>query len=129
MSELLSAQNDDYRQRKALESDLADLIERVKRLEAARPPPQDDALLNQEQAASPHRGEAAHAGDVEAPGKRPTLQQDWSIGLLQEIRHRRLARCAMCNSGPERERGRRRLKTATAGDSETPRLPEARSAF
>jgi len=51
MSEILSAQNDAYRRRKGLESDLADLIERVKRLEAARPPPQDDPLLNQEQAA------------------------------------------------------------------------------
>jgi predicted DNA-binding transcriptional regulator AlpA len=51
MSEVLIAQNQDYQRRKALESDLADLIERVKRLEAARPPPQDDPLLNQEQAA------------------------------------------------------------------------------
>jgi predicted DNA-binding transcriptional regulator AlpA len=51
MSQVLSAQNDDYRRRKALESDLADLIERVKRLEVARPPPQGDPLLNQEQAA------------------------------------------------------------------------------
>jgi predicted DNA-binding transcriptional regulator AlpA len=50
MSEILN-ENDDYRRRKALESDLADLIERVRRLEAARPPPQDDLLLNQEQAA------------------------------------------------------------------------------
>src|SRR5262245_3712746 len=51
MSQALSAQNEDYQRRKALESNLADLIERVKRLEAARPPPQDDPLLNQEQAA------------------------------------------------------------------------------
>jgi len=51
MPEILSAQNDDYQRRKSLESDLADLIERVKRLEAARPPPQDDPLLSQEQAA------------------------------------------------------------------------------
>jgi hypothetical protein len=50
MSETLSAQNEDYRRRKALESDLADLIERVKRLEAARPPPEQ--LLTQEQAAA-----------------------------------------------------------------------------
>src|SRR5262245_4849280 len=52
MSETLSAQNEDYQHRKALESDLADLIEHVKRLEAARPPPQDDPLLSQEQAAA-----------------------------------------------------------------------------
>jgi hypothetical protein len=51
MPKSLSAQNDEYRRRKALEADLADLIERVKRLEAARPPPQDDQLLTQEQAA------------------------------------------------------------------------------
>jgi hypothetical protein len=50
MSQALSAQNEDYRRRKALESDLADLIERVKRLEAARPLP--DQLLTQESAAA-----------------------------------------------------------------------------
>jgi predicted DNA-binding transcriptional regulator AlpA len=51
MSQTLSARNEDYQRRKALESDLADLIERVKRLEAARPPPPDDPLLSQEQTA------------------------------------------------------------------------------
>jgi len=53
MPDAIIPQSEDYRRRKGLESDLADLIERVKRLEAARPPPpQDDPLLTQEQAAS-----------------------------------------------------------------------------
>jgi hypothetical protein len=51
MPTILSSQNDDYRRHKGRESDLADLIERVRRLESARPPPQDDPLLNQEQTA------------------------------------------------------------------------------
>ena len=51
MPENLSARNDAYRHGKGLESDLADVIERIRRLEAGRLPHQDDPLLNQEQAA------------------------------------------------------------------------------
>jgi len=84
MPEIFSAQNDDYQRRKALESSLADLIERVKRLEAARPPPQVSA-------AQPGTGrgcrwgEAADTGDVAAPGERAALQQDRQIRVLQTI--------------------------------------------
>jgi predicted DNA-binding transcriptional regulator AlpA len=51
MPENLSARIDAFRRGKGLDSDLADLIERIRRLEGGRPPPEDDPLINQEQAA------------------------------------------------------------------------------
>ena len=48
MSSVLGEQNLEYQHRKRLEAQLADLIERVARLEATRP----DQLLTQEQAAA-----------------------------------------------------------------------------
>jgi predicted DNA-binding transcriptional regulator AlpA len=51
MPETIIPGNDAYQRRNGLEADLADLTERVRRLEAARPP-QNDPLLTQEQAAS-----------------------------------------------------------------------------
>jgi predicted DNA-binding transcriptional regulator AlpA len=50
MSKALQEQNLEYRILRGLESDISYLMERVKSLEAARPPP--DRLLNQETAAS-----------------------------------------------------------------------------
>jgi predicted DNA-binding transcriptional regulator AlpA len=43
--------NAEYQIRRSLESDVASLMERVRALEAARPPP-DERLLNQESAAA-----------------------------------------------------------------------------
>ena len=43
--------NKEYQHLAGLQSDVADLIERVKRLEAARPPPQEQYLSQQEAAA------------------------------------------------------------------------------
>ena len=50
MPESLSNLNVEHLFRKSLESELADLIKRIERLEAARPPP--DQLLTQEAAAA-----------------------------------------------------------------------------
>jgi predicted DNA-binding transcriptional regulator AlpA len=50
MSKALQEQNVEYRILKGLESDISYLMERVRLLEAARPPP--DRLLNQEAAAT-----------------------------------------------------------------------------
>jgi hypothetical protein len=51
MAEDLNQANIEHIFRKGLESELLDLIKRVQRLEAARPPP-DQQLLSQEQAAT-----------------------------------------------------------------------------
>jgi predicted DNA-binding transcriptional regulator AlpA len=51
MSKVLAEQNDQYKILVGLESDIAYLMERVKALEAARPPPKE-RLLNQESAAA-----------------------------------------------------------------------------
>jgi len=51
MSNVLAEQNDQYKILAGLESDIAYLMERVKALEAARPPPAE-RLLNQESAAA-----------------------------------------------------------------------------
>ena len=50
MPEKLIAKNIEYQKLVGLESDIDGLVERVKRLEAARPPP-DDRLRSQEEAA------------------------------------------------------------------------------
>src|SRR5262249_12882505 len=50
-AKLLQQLNAEYQIRRGLESDVLALMERVRALEAARPPP-DDRLLNQESAAA-----------------------------------------------------------------------------
>ena len=60
---------------RSLESDIADLIERIQRLEGARPPPQDDALLSQEKAAAVLGMKPATLSSWRAKGKGPKFHQ------------------------------------------------------
>jgi len=99
MPDAIIPQSDDYRRRKGLESDLADLIERVKRLEAARPP-----TASRRSAAHPGAGrqragpEATDVGHVEAPKEGTGIRENWPERLLSPKRSHGVARCPIRHS-------------------------------